>query len=89
MSAQLDDTSIRAQIEGLDIGETYARAARFDADDVSKHVPAEVLSSIRTSLQSTCHKVEKRTGVKFTIECGEFRTASRDTVVCAAVTRTR
>lgn len=82
-----DIPSHRAQIEALDIGETFSRAARFDPDIVTKDVPPQVLRGIRMSLQSSVFKVQRRTGARYTIECGEFRTASRDIVVCAAVTR--
>jgi len=81
--------SHRAQIEALDVGETFARAVRFDPNRIDKNVPHEALQAIRLSLQSTTFRIGRRTGAVYTIECGEFRTASRDIIACAAVTRTQ
>ena len=79
--------SMRAAIAALAPGETYARAARFDADATPKRVPMEVLQGLRLSTQATVLRVRQQTGSIYTVEGGEFRTASRDTVVCLAVTR--
>lgn len=87
--AQSDDflMSFRAQIDALEIGDTFPRAQRFDGD-VAKGVAPDVVRSLRLSLQPTVHRIQQRTGKKFTIEGGEFRTQSRDFIVCVAVTRT-
>lgn len=89
MSLSIEEVpSIRAQIEALENGETFARAVRFDADTTQKDVPAEVLRSMRLATQPTVHRIEQRTGAKYTIETGEWRTQSRDIIACLAVTRT-
>jgi len=85
----LDETSQRAQIENLDVnGEAFCRAKRFDADETLKDTPAALLSVWRNAVQATVLRIEKRTGHKYTVECGEFRTQSRDIVACMAITRT-
>lgn len=88
MSDIFELQSIRAQIEALDIGDTYARAQRFDGDATRKEVPPDALRGMRLNMQSTVHRIEVRTGNKYTIEVGEFRTYSRDIMVCVCVTRT-
>lgn len=80
--------SMRIQIEELPIGETWPRAARFDADVVGKNVPVMALQAMRNSIQATVKRIADRTGMSFTIEGGEFRTKSRDIIVCLCVTRT-
>lgn len=81
-------TSYRAQIEALEPQETFARAARFDPDAVTKEIPGEALSKMRQAMQPTVRRVEERTGRKFTMEVGEWRTQSRDIIICLAITRT-
>lgn len=80
--------SYRAQIEDLEVGETFARAIRYDADETLKDIPAEQMRAMRLGMQPTVYRIEKRTGFKYTIECGEFRTQSRDIIACMAITRT-
>lgn len=87
MSFSMDGSSIRAQIEELDLGETYARARRFDGN-IDKDTPIEAQRSMRLNLQATVHRLEKRLGNKYTIEVGEFRTYSRDVMIVVTVTRT-
>lgn len=83
-----DQQSIRQRIEQLEVGgESFARAHRFDPDEVLKDAPINVLNAWRNSVQATVWRIEKRTGMSFTIECGEFRTQSRDIIACLAVTR--
>lgn len=82
-----DMPSMRSMIEGLDIGETFARAHRFDADSTPKDAPFEAMNALRLSLQGTVHRISTRTGNAFTIESGEFRTRSRDIMACLCVTR--
>lgn len=89
MSGIDDIQSFRAQIEALDVGATFARAARFDADETQKDIPAAALQSMRLGMQATVYRIEKRTGNKYTIETGEWRTQSRDIIICLAVTRTQ
>lgn len=85
----IDDLpSVRALIEALDVGETYARVKRFDADATQKDIPAEALRQMRLSLQATVYRISERTGNRYTIEAGEFRTQSRDIMACLCVTRT-
>lgn len=89
MSATGDEiVSYRAQIEALEIGESFARAVRFDADATLKDTPTEVLRKLRLAIQPTVFRINQRTGYAYTIETGEFRTASRDIIACLAVTRT-
>lgn len=88
MSQTLDDVqSYRAQIEGLEVGESFARAIRFDADETLKDIPAEQMRAMRLGMQPTVYRIQQRTGFRYTIECGEFRTQSRDIVACMAITR--
>lgn len=89
MSMTVDDIpSIRAMIEALDIDETFARAQRFDADATLKDVPMEALRAMRLSMQSTVHVITQRTGNRYKIESGEFRTNSRDIMAVLCITRT-
>jgi hypothetical protein len=84
-----DDTpSIRSLVEALDVGETFARAIRFDADETQKDVPLDALRALRLSTQATVHRISQRTGNNYTIESGEFRTTSRDIMACLCITRT-
>lgn len=80
--------SNRLQIQDLAVGESFARAARFDGDEVSKDMLSEAARALRLATQPTVHRVTKMTGQKYTIECGEFRTLSRDVIICLVVTRT-
>lgn len=82
-----DLPSIRALIEALDVDETFARAKRFDADETQKDVPVAALRAMRLSLQGTVHRISERTGNRYTIESGEFRTSSRDIMAVLTVTR--
>ena len=82
-----DPPSIRAQIEALDVGESFARAARFDGDTTLKDTPHTVLEGMRSSMQATVHRIAARTGYEYKIETGEFRTQSRDIIACLVVTR--
>jgi len=88
MSYDFDQSSYRAQIENLAVGESFARAARFDGNAVGKDALAEVSRALRMAVQPTVHRVSKRTGQEYTIEAGEFRTASRDIITAIVVTRT-
>jgi len=88
MTETLEGGSIRQQIEQLEVGgESYARAQRFDPDEVSKDVPMRILAVWRNAVQATVWRIEQRTGYKYTIEVGEFRTQSRDIIACLAITR--
>ena len=80
--------SMRALIENLAIGESYARAARFDADYVLKDALYQALRGMRLSTQPTVWRIKKSTGYEYKIEEGEVRTASRDIVLVLVVTRT-
>lgn len=89
MSSTYENASIRERIEQLEVGgESFARAQRFDPDEVTKDTPMNLLAVWRNAVQATVWRVEKRTGMKFTIEVGEFRTQSRDIIAVMAVTRT-
>lgn len=90
MSISITDDlpSIRALVEALDVGETFPRAQRFDADETLKNAPTEALRAMRLSMQATVHRITERTGNKYTIESGEFRTQSRDIMAVLCVTRT-
>lgn len=79
--------SNRAQIQDLAIGESFARAARIDGDFATKDRVHDASRGLRLATQPTVHRVSKNTGQKYTIECGEFRTASRDVIICLVVTR--
>lgn len=83
-----DKLSYRAMIEDLEPGESFARASRFDGDEVTKEGLQEALRGMRLATQPTVHRVSRRTGATFTIEAGEFRTLSRDIMLCLVVTRT-
>lgn len=83
-----DLPSIRSLIEALDIDETFARAQRFDGDTTLKNAPAEALRQMRLSMQATVHRISERTGARYTIESGEFRTSSRDIMAVLCITRT-
>lgn len=83
----LDIPSIRALVEALDLGETFARAQRFDPDETPKTVPLVALRSIRLSTQATVFRVSERTGNRYSIESGEFITSSRDLMMVLTVTR--
>lgn len=90
MSTTADDylpLSFRAMIEALEVGETFSRAHRFDGNEVMKDVPMQYLRGLRDGTNRTVHLVQHRTGRRFTIETGEFRTQSRDIIACLAVTR--
>lgn len=91
MSYISEPVSYRAQIENLDIGESFARAVRFDGNDpelIGKDHLAEVARSLRLATQPTVYRITKRTGYQYTIECGEFRTdLARDLVIVVVVTR--
>lgn len=87
LSVTNDLPSIRAQIEALDVGETYSRAQRFDADTTLKAAPVEAMRAMRLSMQATVFRIGERTGNKYTIESGEFRTQSRDVMACLCITR--
>jgi len=86
--ANQEPTSFRAQIEALDVGETFSRAQRYDADETLKDVPTEAMRALRLGMQPTVFRIARRTGRKYTIETGEWRTQSRDIVACLAITRT-
>jgi uncharacterized lipoprotein NlpE involved in copper resistance len=89
MSASTEEgLSHRAQIEALEIGESFARAVRFDADQTLKDTPVKVLRGMRLAMQPTAYHITQRTGAKYTIETGEFRTQSRDVIACLVITRT-
>ncbi len=79
--------SYRAQIEELSVGESFSRAKRFDADEVTKEQIRLAIESLRMATQPTVHRIAKRTDYEYTIEQGEFRTASRDVVAIVVVTR--
>lgn len=85
--ASLETPSYRQQIEELAVGESFARAHRFDADNVLKDQIQEALRGMRLATQPTVYRVALRTGNKYTIEAGEFRTLSRDIIICLVVTR--
>jgi hypothetical protein len=87
MSYIEDKLSYRAQIEELAPGESFARACRFDGDEVTKTGLQEASRGLRLATQPTVHRITKRTGQQYTIECGDFRTLSRDVVLCLVVTR--
>lgn len=80
--------SARALIEDLDIGQTYSKAHRFDANVTEKSVPRDVLRLMRQNIQATVHRISLRTGQRFTIETVEAVTHSRDILAIVAVTRT-
>lgn len=88
MSYSEDKLSYRAMIEELAVGESFARAARFDGDEVTKDTLSRASRMMRLATQPTVNRVARRTGQEFTIECGEFRTQSRDIMVVLVVTRT-
>lgn len=89
MSASTEDIqSHRAQIEALEIGDSFCRAKRFDADTTLKNTPAEVIRGWRMAIQATTFRITQRTGNRYTIEGGEFRTQSRDIIACLVTTRT-
>jgi hypothetical protein len=82
-----DKLSYRAMIEDLKPGDSFARAMRFDGDEVTKDGLQSALRGMRLATQPTVHRVARRTGAEFTIEHGEFRTLSRDIMLCLVVTR--
>lgn len=80
--------SMRSLIENLAVGESYARAARFDADYVLKDALYQAVRGMRLSTQPTVWRIKKTTGYEYKIEEGEVRTASRDIILVLVVTRT-
>lgn len=88
MSTTTDETqSFRAQIEALEVGDTFSRAQRFDGNEVTKDVPLRFLRGVRDAMQPTVFRIQQRTGQTYRIESGEFRTQTRDIIACLAVTR--
>jgi hypothetical protein len=89
MSTTIDENvSYRAQIEALEVGECIMRGARFDADETLKHIPREYLRTLRLGMQPTVHRIQDRTGRKFSVETFEGRTSSRDIAAVLMITRT-
>lgn len=91
MSATIAEPTqtFRSLIEDLAVGESYSRAVRRDADQLMKDEIPQIIESLRNSIQPTVYRVGMDRGRIFTIESGEFRTRSRDIIICVVVTRTK
>ncbi len=90
MTSAYDDVermSNRAHIQALNVGESFSRATRFNGDRINKDMLNAAERGLRLATQPTVHRVARSTGHKYTIECGEFMTRSRDLIVCLVVTR--
>lgn len=79
--------SMRASIDNLGVGESFARAARFDPDLTSKQTLHTASRGMRFSTQPTVFRIRQRTKKTYTIEQGEIRTDSRDIILVIVVTR--
>ena len=89
MEVTSDNPSMRAQIDSLAVGESYSRASRLDGDTATKLQIGAVLRGFRQTMRPTAFRITQRTGKVFTIETGDFRTESRDMILCIVVTRLR
>lgn len=82
------EISFPARLMALGVGETAAQAHRFDGDEATKETLIEVTAAMRNSIAASVKRASAKTGHKYTVENGEFRTRSYDVMVVVAVTRT-
>lgn len=79
--------SMRDQIDCLGIDETFSRATRFDGEFAVKSLIDLESRRLRDAIVPTLSRISKRTGKRFKVEQGTFRTMSHDVVIVVAVTR--
>jgi hypothetical protein len=85
--AASESPSMRAAVQGLDVGESFSRCVRFDGEKLNKVRVEAAERGLRLATQPTVHRVAKASRRTFAIETGEFLTRSRDLMFVLCVTR--
>lgn len=83
--------TMRAQIEELIVGESWAKAVRLDGNEPGLADRLnDIIRSMRSSIQPTVYRIQTdhaKQGRSYTIEQIEGRTGSKDELVVLVVTR--
>jgi hypothetical protein len=82
------EISFPARLMSLGVGETAAQAHRYDGNEVTKEDLILATAAMRNSIAASVKRASAKTGHKYTVENGDFRTRSYDVVIVVAVTRT-
>lgn len=82
------ERSFPARLMALEVGETASQAHRFDTNEVKKDDLVEATANMRNSIAASVKRASAKTGYKYTVENGDFRTRSYDIILVVAVTRT-
>lgn len=79
--------SIRYQIAGLDVGESFAKCERLELELLTKEAVNERTAALRNTVSAAARRAMGENGSDYAVETGNFLTASRDLMLIAVVTR--
>ena len=82
-----NEESIRAQIAGLSLQATVSRSERLDFDNLTRESLVATMERMRKTMSKYVERASATTGHRYHVECGEWRTRSKDIVVTVIVSR--
>lgn len=81
--------SMRRMISALGVGESFARAMRFDYENLSREELVKATNGLRVATVTSVTRAKEDTGNIYTIESGEIFTRSKALQLIIIVTRTK